>query len=121
MTSLGQATFFTAAETALSTHRLRLGFQDRAGDTPELLLGRHLRNLALSEALYPVLQTLELTLRNSIDHTLQAAFPASASGHDWLSSTSVVLTPRDRDEVSRVELHLRAPTRKSHAIASLRA
>jgi hypothetical protein len=107
MASLGQDTFFAAAETALSTHRLRLGFQHRAGDTPELLLGRHLRNLALSEALYPVLQTLELTLRNSIDRTLQAAFPASASGHDWLSSTSVVHTSRDRDEVHRVELHLR--------------
>jgi hypothetical protein len=107
MPNAGQDAFLAAVEAAISSHRLRLGFQLRAGETPEILLGRHLRNLALAEALYPVLQTLELTLRNSIDETLEAAFPASTFGQPWLSATSVVLTARDRDEVANVESRLR--------------
>ena len=107
MPSVGQDAFLAAVETAISTHRLRLGFQARAGDTTAILVGRHLRNLALSEALYPVLQTLELTLRNSIDQTLEAAFPAFTPGHPWLSGTSPVLTERDRTEVANVESRLR--------------
>lgn len=106
MQSLGQDAFYTAVEAALSTHRLRLGFQDRAGDTTGVLLARHLRNLALSEALYPVLQTLELALRNSVDRTLDVAFPESTFGMPWLSASSMVLTERDRQEVANVEAYL---------------
>ncbi len=106
MSSAGQDAFFAAIEAAISSHRLRLGFLSRASESPEILLGRHLRNLALSEALYPVLQTLELTLRNSIDRTLEAAFPGSMFGESWLSATSVVLAPRDRDEVANVQARL---------------
>lgn len=107
MPTAGQDVFFAAVESAFSTHRLRLGFQDRAGDTAVILLARHMRNQALSEALYPVLQTLELVLRNSIDTTLDAAFPVSTYGEPWLSSNGVVLTDRDRREVETVESRLR--------------
>jgi hypothetical protein len=107
MQSAGQDVFFAAVEAGISTHRLRLGFQARAGDTPVILLGRHLRNQALSEALYPVLQTLEVTLRNSIDGTMETAFPEAVSGQPWLSSRSLVLAPRDREQVEMVESRLR--------------
>lgn len=107
MPSAGQDAFLAAVQTAISTHRLRLGFQDRAGDTPAILVGRHLRNLALSEALYPVLQMLELTLRNSIDRTLDAAFPASTLGQPWLSAVSPILAKREREDVANVESRLR--------------
>jgi hypothetical protein len=106
MQSASQDKFYAAVEAAVSTPRLRLGFQARAGDTPAILLGRHLRNQALSEALYPVLQTLELTLRNSIDAAMEAAFPESAFGQPWLSSTSLVLAPRDQKQVETAETWL---------------
>lgn len=98
-----QDTPAAGVEAALSVHRLRLGFRERASDSRDILLGRHLRNLALSEALYPVLQTLELALRNSVDETMNRAFPESVHGSSWLSAASVVLAPRDRAEVERVE------------------
>jgi hypothetical protein len=109
MPNAGQDAFLAAVEGALSVHRLRLGFRDPAGKDPRnVLVARHLRNMALSEALYPVLHTLELALRNSIDATFQAEFPDATLGHSWLSSESVILTRRDREEVALVESRLRA-------------
>lgn len=106
MPDFRQDRFLEHAEAALSTHRLRLGFRERMSDTREMLLGRHLRNMALSEALYPVLQTVELALRNSIDGSVDAAFPQSTYGSLWLSATSPVLARRDRAEVANAEAWL---------------
>ena len=106
MPGRGQDTFYAAAEAALSQHRLRLGFKELSSDTQVILLGRHLRNMALSEAFYPALQTLEIVLRNRIDTVLAGEFPESTYGQSWLSTGSVVLTEHDRDEVGKVQERL---------------
>ncbi len=109
MQNSGQDTFLAAVESALSAHRLRLGFQEVAGKDPRnVLVGRHLRNMALCEALYPVLHTLEVALRNSIDAALRAEFPQERLGFYWLGSDSEILTRRDRQDVEAVESRLRA-------------
>ena len=49
-------------------------------------LARYLWNAALSEALYPVLQTLEIALRNSLSNAAAAQFGAV----DWLQTRGYV-------------------------------
>lgn len=60
---------------ALSHPRLDLGFRASAAESERTVLARYLYNLALCEALYPVLHTLEIALRNSLDAVLSAEYP----------------------------------------------
>ena len=54
----------------LSIERL-LSFKTNDNDTIDLLLQRYKTNLRISQALYPELSTLEITLRNAIDTMLK--------------------------------------------------
>lgn len=101
---------------ALSPYRLRLAFRATAGERDANTLARCLYNVALCEALYPVLNHLEIALRNSLDVAISAHYPASAAGGMgtdglplagcWLDATPGVLGPWERTEVQRVKKKL---------------
>ena len=57
----------------------RLDKYRQSGDTDETVIARYLWNIALGEALYPTIQTLEVTLRNSLHDTISAKYNRS----DW--------------------------------------
>lgn len=63
---------------SLSVERLK-PYKLKEDDSREQILERYLRNIELSEALYPALALLEVTLRNKIDYSLCAHF-----NEDWL-------------------------------------
>lgn len=102
----------------LSIHRLDLAFRASAGETDADLVARSLHNLALAEALYPALQTLEIALRNRLDEVVGAHAPRSTSGRlgsdglpgagCWLDAEPGVLAAWERSEVARVKRSLLA-------------
>ena len=55
----------------LSVERL-LSFRQSDDDTKEILIERYKTNLRISQAFYPELSTLEITLRNAIDTMLKS-------------------------------------------------
>jgi hypothetical protein len=59
----------------LSRDRLAGYTLDGGPNSDQHLLGRYLYNLAVSEALYPMLHTLEVVLRNRIHEAASLAFP----------------------------------------------
>lgn len=60
----------------LSVERL-LSFKHSDDDTIEVLIDRYKTNLRISQALYPELSTLEVTLRNAIDTMLKSCISES--------------------------------------------
>lgn len=115
---MAQADHLHEIRGALSVHRLDLAFRARAGEPDHMLLARALYNMALCEALYPVLHHLEVALRNSLDMVISAHYPASIpalKGPDglplagcWLDATPGVLAAWERSEVHRVKRTLGA-------------
>lgn len=103
-------------EAALSPARLRLAFRATAGEPGSITLARSLHNLALFEALYPVLQHLEIALRNSLDRVVSAHYPASTAGTlgpgglpaagCWLDATPGLVGQWERAEIQRVKMKL---------------
>jgi hypothetical protein len=67
------------------------------------LLARYLWNMALCEALYPALHSLEIALRNSLHAALTASF-----GVTWYDDPTVLIEPRGRSEVVEAKQRLRA-------------
>ena len=57
----------------ISVERL-LSFKQDDNDTIESLIARYQDNIRISQALYPELSTLEITLRNAIDTMLRTCF-----------------------------------------------
>ncbi len=75
----------------------RLNAYRRVGDSDELdVLARYAWNLAICEALYPALQCLEVSLRN----TLHAAVAAQFANQQWLTTPPPVLAPREAAAVA---------------------
>jgi hypothetical protein len=75
------------------------GYRRSLRDTDDDLLARHLWNLTLAEALYPSLNTFEISLRNSIHETLVAATGAA----DWYVAgrqSAFVLAEREQEWVN---------------------
>ncbi len=66
------------------------------------LLARYLWNIALCEALYPALHSLEIALRNSLHAALTASF-----GVTWYDDPTVLIEPRGRSEVVEAKQRLR--------------
>lgn len=77
------------------------------------MLARSFHNLALCEALYPVLQHLEIALRNSLDNVVGAHYPASTAGTlgpdglpaagCWLDATPGLVGQWERAEIQQVK------------------
>ena len=76
-----QESYLAAVATALSPVRLRLGFRISPREPDSLVLARYLWNVALREALYPVLHILEITLRNRLD----ALHGTASEAIGWIS------------------------------------
>nr|QKW93829.1 hypothetical protein [Vitiosangium cumulatum] len=102
-------------ETALSRPRLD-NYRTSAADTPRIVMGRYLWNLALCKALYPGLQFLEVAFRNKLHDALKAHFGAAAwFDLPWLSS-------REQQKVAdaKVELQKRqTPLEPDRIVAEL--
>lgn len=92
-----QSNFVARLTTALSTERLA-AYQNRLGPTRDLDLFAHYAwNMALSEAFYPALQVLEVTLRN----TIHEAVSRRSGRSDWYDDLRIVQFSKDRDMVNQ--------------------
>ena len=60
---------FEQYKTTLSIERLK-SFMQNENDTIDVLIERYVNNIRISQALYPELSILEVTLRNAINTTL---------------------------------------------------
>ena len=100
--ALTAAQYFAHFERALSPERLR-PYRPPGGDDLDLI-ANYLWNIALSEALYPVLQNLEVTLRNAIHNAATRAFGTDM----WFDQPAVLaLESRESAMVQRAKQDLR--------------
>jgi hypothetical protein len=93
-----QATFFELLLKAISENRLAPYRQDN-DNTNLSCHARYLWNTLLSESLYPPLQGLEVSLRNSI----HSAITKTSGSEDWFSE---VLVPQERKVLEVVKERL---------------
>lgn len=108
ITDVAQDPYARAVWQALS--RERLGGYGGAGVPWVDVLSRYLWNIALCEATYPTLQTLEVALRNAVFDAGCASYPFTASPSlaqvpCWLDTA--VLLPGDRSKVAGAKARLR--------------
>lgn len=103
-----QASYLSALRTALSEERLST--YRRSGQSDADVLANYLWNLALCEALYPSLQGIEVTLRNTLFDAGSRAYAgvATADVPCWLDAEPPLLTAEERARVKRAKQQLRA-------------
>lgn len=89
--------FFQEIEGILHTERIDAYRQDGADE--KTTLGRYILNMALSEAIYPVLQFSEIALRNAIHRELTARCGTDA----WYDSPQSRLTYWQEDKVTEAK------------------
>jgi hypothetical protein len=94
----------------LSTYRL-------PADTDGVVLARYLWNTLLGEALYPLLQALEVALRNSMHTAITRAYGRD----DWYDRTPTILRPIEQQKVTEVKRSLlaQAPRKGVPGVAML--
>lgn len=86
---------FAALREALSSDRIDR-YRRHSTDSNLDLLERYFWNMALSEALYPLLQALEVALRNKIYRALSSRFNTP----DWLTQQPSALFQSEQDQVT---------------------
>jgi hypothetical protein len=101
-----QARLDLALYAALSNERL--SSYARAGTNYHAAIGTYLWNMALCEALYPVLQGLEIVLRNTLDTAIADRYPVTAHFgiESWLDRDPPVLDEADRPTVEDAKQRL---------------
>lgn len=98
-----QDQFFAALRSAISNERFDVC--RRADSESELdMLCRYAWNVALSEALYPALQNLEVVLRNSVHSAATQAF----NNVLWFDTRPATLRPQEQQVVERAKSNLRS-------------
>lgn len=108
-----QAGYFARLERALSASRLAP--YRPVGGTERQLLAHYLWNIALSEALYPSLQSLEVALRNAIHNAATRRFGTPY----WFDpQTPLILEGRERDAVYQARQELLTHQRRRHGTAA---
>jgi hypothetical protein len=85
----------SALRRTLSSDRID-AYRRQASDTDLDLLERYFWNMALSEALYPPLQALEVALRNNLHSAASLLYGTS----DWLTQRPPVLHVTEQDQVT---------------------
>ncbi len=88
------------------------------GEDGNLVIATYLWNLALSESLYPSLQSLEIALRNSMNLAITAAFGDAW----WFAESSSVLDQRDWAQVAESKSRLQRdgkPVEAGRVVAEL--
>jgi hypothetical protein len=111
-----QGDFFHRFRTSVNPARLDVYRQP--GDDDLTVIARYLWNVALSEAAYPMLQTLEVGLRNALHNALfhHCGTPA------WYNTARSCLHPSEVDCIARAKYELgRAgkPTEPGRVVAEL--
>lgn len=110
-----QMEFFAKIKAGLSEPRLNTYGQDNAEDIT--ILSRYLLNAALSEALYPLLQGIEICLRNEIDRAVSEKY-----GRDWITAPADFLDRREKLQIGKAKAALRKdrkPETRDYLIAEL--
>jgi hypothetical protein len=77
----------------------RLGAYRADGADEQTALARYLLNMALSEALYPVLQFAEVALRNSMHQALSLRFETD----NWYDAEKMPLTPWQAETIGKAK------------------
>lgn len=110
-----QIEFFAKIKAGLSEPRLNTYGQDNAEEI--IILSRYLLNAALSEALYPLLQSIEVCLRNEIDRAVSEKY-----GSDWITTPADFLDRREKQQIGKAKAALRKdrkPETRDYLIAEL--
>ena len=110
-----QAAFYDPLRAALSDKRLTRCDQ---GDGDLNMMARYLYNTALCEAIYPLLQHLEVSLRNSWHQALSADYRRA----DWFDPATTFLEPREVADVNAAMTNLmrqRKPVEADRVVAEL--
>lgn len=97
--------YLSLVEQAISSERLR-PYRRSPQEADVAVHARYLWNVALSEALYPPLQALEVALRNGIHAAATGAFGSATWFHQRLSDQVPVLQPDQRAQVARTTIDL---------------
>ncbi len=110
-----QIEFFRKIRDGLYPSRL----DSYGGDGAEevVILARYLLNSALSEALYPLLQSLEICLRNEIDRVV-----SDEHGTDWITAPAPFLNRKETRQISRAMINLkksRQPLSRDNLVAEM--
>lgn len=102
---------------ALSSPRLE-GYRRFSTESDIECLKRYVWNVALSEALYPTIQFLEIALRNSIHNAATTTF----SNDFWFDDPKIISHPRTLDIISGAKKKLRQerkPIESGRVVAEL--
>jgi hypothetical protein len=111
-----QGDFADNLRRAISPDRLR-GYQlGSSGEAYADLIARYAWNIALSESLYPALQSAEIALRNSIHDAMRDRYRTEL----WFDGTSAPLHPHEQAAVQRAKealMRARKPLQPGRIIA----
>lgn len=107
------------ANDLLSPDRLA-GYSVKSGRNADRdLLGRYMHNVAVSQALYPYLHTVEVVLRNRIFRAVDQDHPIDRDRPDlynefpcWLDATSAILTTDHQAEVAKAKRDVKKDLRR---------
>jgi len=113
-----QANFAQKLTQALSHERLSAYARRAPEHGNRVLFAHYAWNMALSESLYPVLQALEVLLRNTVDNAAQHHF----GKEDWYDDSRIIQHPNDRvsiDKAKRILSRQNKPLDPGRIIAEL--
>jgi len=94
-----QADFAGKLMRALSHERLSAYAQRATEQGNRTLFAHYAWNMALSESLYPVLQALEVLLRNTIDNAARDHFRRA----DWYDDPKLIRHPNDISSIDKAK------------------
>lgn len=100
-----RSTYFSLLGAALSSQRL-LPYRLTPTDTELQVFARYLWNVALGEALYPLLESLEIVLRNSLHDAASSAFGTPMWFDERLPSGKPLLQPVEQRKVAEAKYEL---------------
>lgn len=115
MLSHASSLSFADIRQCVSSRRIESYRQPQNSDVE--VLARYIWNICLCEALYPSLQNLEITLRNSIYSVGKRQF----NNANWLQDNSVVVGTKQRNAIEKIvqDLHKhRKPVDCNHIVAA---
>jgi len=113
-----QANFAQKLTQALSHERLSAYARRAPEHGNRVLFAHYAWNMALSESLYPVLQALEVLLRNTVGNAAQHHF----GKEDWYDDSRIIQHPNDRvsiDKAKRILSRQNKPLDPGRIIAEL--
>jgi hypothetical protein len=105
MQPLRRSTYFSSVSDALSSQRL-LPYRVAPTETDVQVSSRYLWNVALGEALYPLLESLEIVLRNSVHTAASGAFGTPMWFDEHLPSGRPLLLPNEQRRVAEAKAEL---------------